>query len=400
MYINIAISKLYWCKKLQLKGGYIAMPLKSIRVLDLTRLLPGPYCTLILADFGAEVIKIEEPSIGDYARADEPKLDEDSAYFHSINRNKKSVCIDLKTDQGKEQFLKLVEDADVLVESFRPGVMERLGLGYDVLKEIKPSLIYCAITGYGQTGPYSSKPGHDINYISYAGLLELMGETDRKPIIPATQIADIGGGALPATIGILLAVIEQKRTGKGQFIDISMLDGVISWMQTILPYYFASVEQKRGQLPLSGEKACYAVYETKDNKFISVGALEEKFWKQFCEVIGRDDFIPLLNSSLSQQLKMKNDIQQIILKKTRDEWMELFSEVEACVAPVLSIEEAMQDPQVLFREMIQDVEHPELGLLKQIGFPIKLSETPAKIRRKAPKLGEHTGEFVNKLYSK
>lgn len=376
------------------------MPLSSVRVLDLTRLLPGPYCTLILADFGAEVIKIEEPTIGDYARADEPKLGEDSAFFHSINRNKKSVCIDLKTEQGKKHFLQLVEESDVLVESFRPGVMDRLGLGYDELKKVQPSLIYCAITGYGQTGPYATAPGHDINYISYAGLLHLMGETDRTPIVPATQIADIGGGALPATIGILLAIIEKKQTGKGQFVDISMLDGVVSWLQTILPYHFASKEQKRGHLPLSGEKACYAVYETKDKKYLSVGALEEKFWIQFCKVIGREDFIPLLNESHSEQLKMKSEIQQIIGSKTRDEWMEQFSQVEACVSPVLSIEEATRDPQVVFREMIQEVDHPELGKLKQIGFPIKLSETPAKIRTNAPKLGEHTEEFLDKLYTK
>ncbi|MFC2948049.1 CaiB/BaiF CoA transferase family protein [Virgibacillus sediminis] len=377
------------------------MPLTSIRILDLTRLLPGPYCTLILADFGAEVIKVEEPLYGDYARAEEPKLDEDSAFFHSINRNKKSVSIDLKSKEGKEQFLKLAEEADVVVESFRPGVMDRLGLGYEVLKEVNPSLVYCAITGYGQTGPYALRAGHDINYISYAGLLYLMGESDRGPVVPATQIADIGGGALPATVGILLAVIEQQKTGKGQFVDVSMMDGAISWLQTILPDYFASnKEEKRGELALSGGKACYSVYETKDKGYLAVGALEEKFWRKFCEVIGREDFIPLLDAPVAEQHRLKYEIQQIISLKTRDEWLQLFSGTETCVTPVLSIEEIASDPQVKAREMIQELDHPALGKVKQIGFPIKLSGTPAEIRTKAPGLGEHNEQILGKLYNK
>ncbi|SFD43014.1 Crotonobetainyl-CoA:carnitine CoA-transferase CaiB [Lentibacillus persicus] len=374
------------------------MPLHSIRVLDLTRLLPGPYSTMLLADFGAEVIKVEEPNHGDYARADEPKLDEDSAFFHSINRNKKSVCLDLKSQEGKNQFLKLVKTADVVVESFRPGVMERLGLDYESIKKVNPAIIYCAITGYGQTGPYVDIPGHDINYISYAGLLHLMGEKNRKPIAPATQIADIGGGALPATVGILLAIIEQQKTGKGQLVDISMMDGVISWLQTILPYYFATNnEEKRGELALSGGKASYGVYETRDGKYLSVGALEEKFWKKFCQIIGREDFIPLLEAPVHKQHQLSYEIQTIIAGKSQAEWLELFSGIDACVAPVLTMEEMVKDPQVQAREMIQDIDHPTLGISKQIGIPIKLSETPGAIRSHAPKLGEHNDEILEKL---
>ncbi|WP_085991176.1 CaiB/BaiF CoA transferase family protein [Oceanobacillus senegalensis] len=374
------------------------MPLQSTRILDLTRLLPGPYCTMLLADFGAEVIKVEEPNDGDYARADEPKLDEDSAFFHSINRNKKSVCLDLKSGEGKEQFLKLVETADVVVESFRPGVMKRLGLDYESLKQVNPGIIYCAVTGYGQSGPYASMPGHDINYISYAGLLHLMGERDRKPIQPATQIADIGGGAFPATVGILLAIIEQRKTGEGQLVDISMMDGVISWLQTILPYYFATnKEAKRGEMALSGGKACYGVYETQDGRYLSVGALEEKFWKQFCQIIGREDFIPLLEAPVHEQHRLAYEIQKIIAEKPQAEWLERFSGMDACIAPVLTMEEMVKDPQVQARDMIQEINHPTLGTTKQIGIPIKLSETPGRIRTHAPKLGEHTDEILEEL---
>src|SRR5699024_6804551 len=229
------------------------MPLESIRVLDLTRLLPGPYCTMLLADFGAEVIKIEEPTIGDYARSFEPAVDEDSAMFHSLNRNKKSVCLDLKSEEGKNTFLRMVDEADVIVESFRPGVMKRLGLDYETLKIRNPSIIFCSVTGYGQNGPYANRPGHDVNYLSYAGLLDLIGHPDEKPVIPAAQIADIGGGAYPATVGILIALFEREQSGEGQYIDISMLDGVISWLQMTLPNVLIGKQQpERGNEMLTG----------------------------------------------------------------------------------------------------------------------------------------------------
>ncbi len=247
-------------------------PLQSIRVLDLSRLLPGPFCTMLLADFGAEVIKIEAPELGDYARHYEPKIDENSVMFHSLNRNKKSVTLDLKTDEGKDQFLQMVGKADVVVESFRPGVMKRIGLDFPVLEKINPCLIYCAISGYGQTGPYAEMPGHDINYISYAGLLELMGEKDGKPIVPAVQVADLAGGAYPAVTGILLALLEREKSGKGQFIDISMMDGVISLLQSTLPnYLMKNIPSKRGEQMLSGGLACYEVYQTKDGRWLAVG---------------------------------------------------------------------------------------------------------------------------------
>lgn len=366
------------------------MPLQSIRVLDLSRLLPGPFCTMILADFGAEVIKIEEPKLGDYARFYEPKVDEYGAMFHSLNRNKKSVTLNLKDEEDKQKFLQLVKDADVLVESFRPGVMERLGLNYEILKEINPRLIYCAITGYGQTGPYAKLPGHDINFISYAGLLHLMGERDGKPLVPAVQVGDIGGGAYPAVVGILLALQEREKSGEGQFVDISMLDGVLSWLQATLPNYLQAGEDvKRGEQMLSGGLACYEVYQTKDSRWLSVGALELKFWQAFCETIGKPDFIEKLNAPIDEQYRMKHEIQSIIFTKNLDEWMELFKNVEACVSPVLDFSEVVEHPQVQAREMILE-KHNQ----KYIGIPIKLSRTPGAIKTKAPKLGEHNDEFL------
>lgn len=357
------------------------MPLHSIKILDLTRLLPGPYCTMMLADFGAEVIKIEEPNVGDYARSFGPKIGEASAFFHSLNRNKQTICLDLKTKKDKNKFLEMVNDADVVIESFRPGVMKRLGLDYEMLKRENPRLVYCAITGYGQTGPYKHKPGHDINYISYAGLLNLMGERGGQPVIPATTIADLGGGAFPAAVGILIALLERNETGEGQFVDIGMMDGVISWLQTVLPNYLATGQSpKRGEQIFDGGRASYGVYETKDGRYLSVGAVEKKFWQAFCHVLGREDFIPLLDAPLREQYELKAEIQKMIIQKDLVEWIELFSSVEACVSPVQTFKEMLNDPQVIAREMIQTVKDNKLGEVKQIGIPIKLSRTPGRIR--------------------
>ncbi|WP_363551218.1 CaiB/BaiF CoA-transferase family protein [Caldifermentibacillus hisashii] len=370
-------------------------PLQSIRVLDLSRLLPGPFCTMFLADFGAEVIKIEAPELGDYARHYEPKIDENSVMFHSLNRNKKSVTLDLKTDEGKDQFLQMVGKADVVVESFRPGVMKRLGLDFPVLEKINPRLIYCAISGYGQTGPYAEMPGHDINYISYAGLLELMGEKDGKPIVPAVQVADLAGGAYPAVTGILLALLEREKSGKGQFIDISMMDGVISLLQSTLPnYLMKNIPSKRGEQMLSGGLACYEVYQTKDGRWLAVGALEMKFWRIFCQKLGKPEWIPLLNEPDEVQYKLTHDIQTVMYTKTLAEWMDIFEDAEACVSPVLTFAELVNHPQVQVRRMFETIEQDGIPV-KHIGIPIKLSRTPGKIRTAAPKLGEHTEYYLN-----
>jgi crotonobetainyl-CoA:carnitine CoA-transferase CaiB-like acyl-CoA transferase len=376
----------------------LTMPLEGVRVLDLTRLLPGPYCSLLLADFGADVIKIEDPNLGDYARFYEPKVGEYSAMFHSLNRNKRSMTLDLKNEQNKQIFIDLVKTADVLIESFRPGVMDRLGLGYEELKKHNPKLIYCAITSYGQTGPYKDIPGHDINFLSYSGLLELQGEQNRKPVSSSVQIGDIGGGSLMAVIGILVAIMDAKKSGEGQFIDISMLDGAVSWMQSILPGYLTSNQlPKRGELILNGGLACYEVYETKDQRYLSVGALEVKFWKNFCQVIGKEALISKLNAPLEEQNAMKAEIQAVMATKTLNEWLELFDGVDACVAPVLTVAEMVNDPQIRHRRMIEEVYDPTLGMIRQIANPIKLSRTQVRTVRQAPGLGEHNEEILTEL---
>lgn len=373
------------------------MPLNNVKVLDLSRLLPGPYCTMILADFGAEVIKVEEPLVGDYIRHYEPKRDENSAMYHSLNRNKKSICLNLKDSEDQRSFLKLVEGADVVVESFRPGVMERLGLDYETLKKVNPRLIYCSITGYGQTGPYAEMPGHDINYMSYAGLLGLMGENGRKPIVPAAQIADIGGGAMPAVIGILLALLERSKSGEGQMIDIAMLDGVISWLPLVLPQYYAGAEVVRGESLLNGGYACYQVYETSDQRHLSVGALESKFWQVFCNQIGKPEFIARQEAPREEQEELIKEVQEVIKNKTLEQWMEIFSDEEACVSPVLKIDELERNAQIAERRMLENLPGDPNSKFKEIKSPIKLSHTPAAPIRRAPILGEHTEEIMKSL---
>lgn len=376
----------------------MTFPLEGLRVLDLTRLLPGPYCSLLLADFGADVIKVEEPKLGDYARWNEPKIAGQSVMFHSLNRNKRSMTLDLKAENDKQIFIDLVKTADVLIESFRPGVMDRLGLGYEDLKQHNPKLIYCAITGYGQTGPYAQVPGHDINFLSCSGLLNLQGETGKSPVSSSVQIGDIGGGALMAAVGILTAIIEAGKSGNGQFIDISMLDGAVSWMQTILPAYLTSrVLPKRGEMTLNGGMACYEIYQTKDDRYLSVGALEFKFWKNFCRVIGKEELTQKLNEPVEQQKLIKKEIQKVIGQKTLAEWANLFEGVDACVTPVLTLEEMTENPQIIYRELIQEVDHPQAGAIKQIANPIKLSNTKFRLRRHAPELGEHNKEILSEL---
>ncbi|GAK04465.1 alpha-methylacyl-CoA racemase [Geomicrobium sp. JCM 19037] len=366
------------------------MALNDLRVLDLSRLLPGPYCSMMFADFGADVIKIESID-GDPARLDPLISDEKQAMFHSLNRNKRSLCLDLKSPEGSNHFLKLVKEADVVIESFRPGVMDRLGIGYETLKSENKRLVYCAITGYGQSGPDRTKAGHNVNFISRAGILDLSGHAGEKPVIPPAQIGDIGGGGLLAFSGIMIALHERDRTGVGQFVDISMLDGALSWMQTSLPQFLSSgAQESRGELPLSGSLACYETYETKDNRWFAVGALEPKFWRLFCEQIDRPDLISRQTGDAAVQREVKREVQREFHKRSFQEWSAIFANSDACVTPVATFAEMTKDPQVVHREMIQD----DAPSGRTIAQPIRLSETPARVRTGAPALGEHTEQII------
>jgi crotonobetainyl-CoA:carnitine CoA-transferase CaiB-like acyl-CoA transferase len=376
-------------------------PLKNIVVLDLSRLLPGPLCSLFLADLGAEVIKIEDTDAGDYIRWLPPLLDDYGAVFHALNRNKKSIRLNLKTPEGKDIFKRMAKKADVLLESFRPGTMDRLGLGYTELKKINPRIIYCAITGYGQDGPYRDRAGHDINYISIAGLLGANGTEGGPPQMPGVQIADIGGGSLLGLSGILLALYQRERTRNGQFLDTSMTDGCF----TFLMHHLAESAGRRSPFRRGGERltgglACYQVYKTKDNKYISLGALEPKFWAAVLKIIGKED---LINKQFieEEQIALKNELKNIFLTKTRDEWLALFEGQDVCCEPVYEPEEAEQDKHIKARGIFRRFKLKNGAETLQIRTPIRGSMIKERKFKQAPGYGEHTESILKKLgYSK
>jgi crotonobetainyl-CoA:carnitine CoA-transferase CaiB-like acyl-CoA transferase len=372
------------------------LPLEGITILDLSRLLPGPFATQILADFGAEVIKIEDPGGGDFLRQVPPYFNDQSIFFHSINRGKKSFCLNLKSEEGKEIFKNLVGQADVLLEGFRPGVMDKLGLGYDVLKEINRRLIYCSISGYGNSGPYRDKAGHDLNYISYAGIAGLTGNLGEKPIIPGVQTADIGGGSLWAVMAILLALQARGINGRGQYCDISMLDGVFAWS----PFFLAGLElggevPQRGSEILNGGYACYNIYSTRDNKYVSIGAIEPKFWSGFCLRLGKQDFIEKQYLPKAQTT-MKRELEKIFKGKTRDEWVEYFSDLDVCFSPVLDFSETVLNEHLQHREMLAKINLGDCSV-NIIRNPIKMSDTPARVCQDVPVIGADTEKILMEI---
>jgi len=377
------------------------LPLNGIRVLDLTTLLPGPLCSMMLGDFGAEVIKIEQPNGGDLARLARPALKDGAGQsvggmYLMLNRNKKSMTVNLKTAEGQKIFYKLVESADVVLEGSRPGVAKKLGVDYDTLRAINSRLVYCSISGYGQDGPYALQSGHDINYLAYAGVLGMTAR-DGRPTLPGVQIADVGGGAQMAAIGILLALMARQNSGQGQFIDIAMLDGAVSWLPMVAAHLFLTGESPQpGQTKLTGSNACYEVYQTKDGGYISIGAIEPHLWANLCKYLGKEEYIPWQNLA-EKQAAMFEFLKEQFLLRNRDEWNTILQKVDVCVAPVYSAAEVFQDAQVLHRKMVFEMEHPRFGKIKQLGFPIKLSDTPAQAAMPPPDLGEHTDEVLASL---
>lgn len=359
-------------------------PLSGIRVLDLTRLLPGPVATLHLADLGAEVIKIEDPEVGDYARTlgtgqGEPD-GESSAYFRMINRNKQGLRLDLKKAAGVEVFLRLAHDADVVVESFRPGVMDKLGLGYAAVAACNPKITYCSISGYGQDGPYKDLAGHDINYLGYAGVLDQIGSAGEPPAIPNFQIADLLGGALTAAMGILAAVVEAQRTGQGRYVDVSMTDSVLAHTYfAMLRLNDAGHSAPRGNDLLSGGLPCYATYRCADGKYMAVGALEGKFWKVCCTVLERPEWV-----KRQWDAGLRTELAAVFAQRSRDAWAALFGAVDCCVTPVLTPEEALTNEQIVARGMVL----ADAGLT-QFAPPLKMSDYRFAVRQAAPKAGEH-----------
>lgn len=357
--------------------------LSGIRVLDLSRMLPGPYCSMILADHGAEVIAIEDK-----------KFQEDGLFFNDLNRNKSHMSLNLKASGGLEIFFKLVEKADVVIEGFRPGVVQRLGVDYEAVRQVNPGIIYCSISGYGQTGPLRNRVGHDVNYLSNAGVLDLNGEKGRRPVIPGVQIADIAGGSMNAAVGILLALYARERTGKGQYIDISMTDGVLGLLS--LPHYFfmqTGQKPQAGDTLLSHRYGCYNTYETADGRFLSIGAVENRFWKKLCEHLNRPAYISLQYDEDKKEAIIE-DLRDIFLSKKLAEWDAELAELEVCFAAVKNMEEILTEPIFRHREMVHSYTGESGEKKYGFGIPVKLSETPGSIRSVPGKFGQQTRKIL------
>ncbi len=375
------------------------LPLDGLTVLDLTRLLPGGFCSLLLADFGADVIKVEDTGAGDYIRWAPPHYEgaaptAGSALFLSLNRGKRSVRLNLKSTAGREVMLRLTRTADVVLESFRPGVMDRLGVGYAVLREVNPALVYCAITGYGQDGPHRDRSGHDMNYLGLNGILGLTGDADGPPVQAAAQIADLGGGALMAAVGILVALRERETSGQGQLVDCSMFDGSLSWLAMLAAETLATGRApRRGELGLAGRYNCYRPYACADG-YVTLGALEPKFWQAWCQGVGRPDLVE--HQFDSPGSPSHTDVCAIFHGRTREQWRAFAAEHDCCLEPVLDLDEVLASDLVAARRMLTELAQPGVaGPVKQLGTPIKLSRTPGEPGRgPGPALGEHTSEVL------
>jgi len=361
-------------------------PLHGVRVLDLSRLLPGPFASLVLADLGAAVDKIEDTDAGDYLRHMPPTVGDTSAMFLALNRGKRSARIDLKKPEGRDAFLRLVENYDVVLEQFRPKVMARLGLSHETLLERNPRLVVCALTGYGQTGPLAARAGHDIDYLARAGILGFQGPASGPPQPPGFQLADVSGG-LWAVIGILAALAERARTDRGRVVDVAMYETSMPFGIVSLASMLAGQTLHRGSEPLTGGIAAYGVYETKDGKYVALGALEPKFWLAFAVGVGLDaDMSGVMPGDHQPALKKK--VAAIFASRTRAEWETFSQSTDCCLEPVLAPDELERDPQLASRGMFVEIDSP-WGPLKQLKLP-----TTDPARAAPPRAGEHTDAIL------
>jgi len=385
------------------------LALENIKVLDLAHLAPGSYCTMILGDLGAEVIKCEAlPGVGGRGAGMgiSPGPDPEGrrrAAFDALNRNKKSIGFNLRSEQGREVFYKLAKTADVIVEGFRPGAVKRLGVGYDDIKKINPGIVYCSLSGFGQDGPYSQLPGHDINYISMAGVLGMIGEADRPPVAPLNLVGDFAGASLQGVIGILAALLAREKTGKGQFVDISYTDGSLSLITMFAAmYYRDGVKMDRGTTAIQCGYPYYGVYKCKDGGYISLGTLEPWFWENLCRAIGKEEYIGdhvmpdhmFTEPKGDRWQKIRADVAGILMTKTRDEWFDILTKHDVPIGKVYDLDEISDDPQIKHRQMVVEIDDPKVGKVKQTGIAIKLSDTPGKIRSLAPLFAEHSEEIL------
>ena len=370
--------------------------LKGLKVLDFSTLLPGPFATMMLADMGAEIIKVESPFREDLVKHQEPIDGDVSAAFGHLNRSKRSLALDLKQEEAKEVIYKLIEEYDIVVEQFRPGVMDKLGIGYDMLKEINPKIIFCSITGYGQTGPLKNRAGHDINYLSLAGISSYSFRKNQVPVPAGIQVADIAGGSMPAVIGILAAVYHRNQTGKGQFIDLSITDVAFSLNAMYGPsYLIAGIEPESESVLLNGGQF-YDYYETKDSRYFSIGSIESKFQAMLCEVIGDRSLIRLSSSHrMEDQQVFKDKVREAFKQKTFNEWLLILGDdFNGCIEPVLHFSESVNHPQMKAREMVVSIPKKQGGMQKQIAFPIKFSSEPAVYQFTGVQTGYHSQEIL------
>lgn len=370
------------------------MRLDGIRVLDLSRLLPGPYATHLLAEAGADVIKIEDTEMGDYARYTPPSTDQGfGVIYDAINRGKRSVSVDLSADRGREVFFDLVKDADVVFEQFRPGVVERLGVDYETVREHNPQIVYCSLSGYGQNGPYRDRVGHDLNYAATAGLLD-MTRRDRseQPRIPGIPVGDMSGGLFAAVSMIGAVLSRELGNSDGEYVDVSMTDAVVSFSQALVPEVLAGRDVSPGETRLTGKYPCYGVYETADGRYASLAALEPKFWREFCEAVGREDLIDMhMSDSAAERAAVREAVADVFAEKTRDEWEAEIGGEETMFAAVNTVSEAIEHPQIEARDLIVEDGPP------RVGFPIRGSEGVPDAAAPAPEQGEHTDAVLQEI---
>ena len=377
--------------------------LDGIKILELARVPPAEMPGMMFADMGADVLKIETPD----PRRDASLEAQRREAFAFVNRNKRSLSLNLKAPEGQAIFRKLAAGADVIVEGFRPGVMKRLGADYETIRALNPRLVYCSLSGFGQDGPYRDYPAHDMNYLSLAGVLGLIGEADRKPAIPLNLVADYAGASLHGALGIMLALFARERTGRGQHVDVAYLDTTVSLLAATpnMRFFFSDGKApRRGQGFLSGTYPYYAIYATRDGKLLTIGCTEPWLWENFCRAIGRPDFArfarkpdQFVRAANAEEDAARREIEALIRTRDRDEWYDLLVKADVCVGKVYDVEEMVTDPQVLHRRMIVEVEHPKHGTIREVGVAIKLSETPGSVRSAAPAPGEHTDEVLEGL---
>ena len=371
-------------------------PLRGIRILDLTQLYPGPLATMMLADMGAEVVRLEHPSRPDNVHHLPPFIGKESAAYLTLNRSKRSLALDTAKEEGRKVFFDLVRTADVVVEQFRPGVLDKIGIGYDQAVPFNPRIIYVSITGFGQDGPYRQKAGHDINYISLAGLLSQVKKGEEM-VLPGFQTADVVGGGYMSVIACMAALWHREKTGKGQRVDVSMTDSVMPMITLQLAQYWGSQGDTEIMNPFDGSFPFYGVYECADGKHVSLGALEQKFWSGFCQMADKPEWLSLQFSMGEERRKVREEVAGLFKTKQRNEWLKLAEVYDICLSSIHELGDLEMDPQLQAREMIIETEHEKGLKLKGIGIPIKFSDSKPDKPQPAPIVGQDSIEILKEL---